>query len=286
MSMTALAVACLTGLGLVLLVDGLTRPASHSLGIAPGRLPALLAGAVTGLLAGVGVWLLTGWPVLTLAAVAGGFLAPRAWFSRGDVQAQAARSEAVAELAASLRDAVRGGLGVTEALGGLAAWGPPALRHQLSELAAEASVLGLPDALGNFARRLGDPLADLLATTLALNHRLGGRNLAEVLDDLAAAIRAEAQTLREMRARQAQQRLSARLVAAAPFVILLLIRQTNPDYLTPFASVIGQGVLALAVLLVVAGYAAMVALARPPAGTRLLPPGSGTAGSATPGGAR
>jgi Flp pilus assembly protein TadB len=273
MTRTALAVACLTGLGLVLLVDGLTRPATRPLGIEPGRLGVLLAGAVTGLLGGVGVWLLTGWPVLTLAAIIGGFLLPGAWFSRGDVQAQAARSEAVAELAASLRDAVRGGLGVTDALNGLAAWGPPALRRELGELAAEATVLGLPDALGNFARRLGDPLADLLAATLALNHRLGGRNLAEVLDDLAAAIRAEAQTLREMRARQAQQRLSAKLVAAAPFAILLLIRQANPDYLAPFASVIGQGVLALAVLLVVAGYAAMMALARPPAGTRLLPSG-------------
>jgi Flp pilus assembly protein TadB len=281
--MTALLFACLTGLGLVLLVDGLIRPATRPLGIQPGLLPALLAGAVAGLLAGVGTWLLTGWPVLTLAAIAGGFLLPRAWFSRGDGRVQAARSEAVAELAASLRDAVRGGLGVTEALGGLAAWGPPALRREFSELAAEASVLGLPEALGNFARRLGDPLADLLATTLALNHRLGGRNLAEVLDDLSEAIRAEAQTLREMRARQAQQRLSAKLVAAGPFAILLLLRQTNPDYLTPFRSIIGQGVLALAVLLVVAGYAVMVALARPPAGTRLLP--SGTA-STTPGGER
>ena len=283
--MTALLFACLTGLGLVLLVEGLTRPVTRPLGIARSWLPALLAGTVAGLLGGVGVWLLTGWPVLTLAAAIGGFLAPRAWFARGDVGAQAARSEAVAELAASLRDAVRGGLGVTEALGGLAQWGPPALRRELGELAAEAGVLGLPDALGNFAGRLGDPLADLLATTLALNHRLGGRNLAEVLDDLAAAIRAEAQTLREMRARQAQQRLSARLVAAAPFVILLLLRQANPDYLTPFHTAIGQGVLALAVLLVVAGYAAMVALARPPAGTRLLPPGSGSAGPATWGGA-
>jgi Flp pilus assembly protein TadB len=281
MTMTALLVACLTGPGLVLLVDGLAHPAARRLGVAPGRLPAFVAGVVTGLLGGVGVWLLAGWPVLTLAAGIGGFLLPRAWFSRGDARAQAARSEAVAELAASLRDAVRGGLGVTEALGGLAAWGPPALRSELGELAAEASVLGLPDALGNFARRLGDPLVDLLATTLALNHRLGGRNLAEVLDDLASAIRAEAQTLREMRARQAQQRLSARLVAAAPFAVLVLIRQTNPDYLAPFGSALGQGVLAMAVLLVVAGYAAMVALARPPAGTRLLPPG---AAAATPGG--
>jgi tight adherence protein B len=134
--------------------------------------------------------------------------------------------------------------------------------------------------LEGFARRLADPLADVLAATLALNHRLGGRNLSEVLDDLAGAIHAEAHTLREVRARQAQQRLSARLVAAAaPLVILLAIRQTNPAYLAPFDTPTGQAVLAVALGLIVIGYGAMVRLARPPAGTRLLPthpaPGGG-----------
>ena len=271
--MTAtLAVGGLTGLGLLLIVNGLTRPATRPLA-RPGstRLPRLVAGAAVGLLAGLAAWVLSGWPVLTLAALAGGALLPGAWLSRANVRGQAERSEAVAEVAASLRDAVRGGLGVAEALGGLARWGPPALREELAELAADASVLGLGEALDRFAQRLADPLADLLATTLALNHRLGGRNLSEVLGDLAAAIRAEAQTLQELHARQAQQRLSAKFVAAAPLVILLVIRQTNPDYLTPFHTLTGQGVLALALGLVVAGYAAMLRLARPPAGTRLLP---------------
>ena len=155
-----------------------------------------------------------------------------------------------------------------------AAWpagDPPALRPALGELAADAAAVGLPHALEGFARRLADPLADVLAATLALNHRLGGRNLSEVLDDLAAAIHAEAHTLREVRARQAQQRLSARLVAAAPLVILVAIRQTNPAYLAPFDTPTGQAILALALGLIVAGYGAMVRLARPPAGTRLLP---------------
>jgi Flp pilus assembly protein TadB len=230
-----------------------------------------VAGVAVGLLAAVGVWLMCGWPVLTLAALAGGLLLPRIWMGRAEEAERAGRSEAVAEIAAGLRDAVRGGLGVTDALGGLARWGPPALRPELAELATQAAVVGLPQALDSFARRLADPLADLLAATLALNHRLGGRNLPEVLDDLAAAVRAEAQTLREIRARQAQQRLSARLVAAAPLLILLAIRQTNPAYLTPFDTPLGQGVLGLALLLITTGYLAMVRLARPPAGTRLLP---------------
>jgi tight adherence protein B len=267
---TALTLGAMAGLGLLLLSAGLIRPTPRSSDDRGGP-SLLLAGVVVGLLAGLGAWLLSGWPVLTLAALAGGLLAPRAWAARTLAAQQAARSEAVAEVAAGMRDGVRGGLGVTDALGGLARWGPPALRAELAEVTAQAAMLGLPHALEGFARRVGDPLADLLAATLALNQRLGGRNLADVLDELAAAIRADAHTLREVRARQAQQRLSARLVAAAPVGILLAIRQTNPAYLTPFDTPTGQGVLALALLLIAAGYVAMVRLARPPAGTRLLP---------------
>jgi Flp pilus assembly protein TadB len=267
---TALTLGAVAGLGLLLVYAGLARPATRH-PEDPGSARRLLGGVVVGLLAGVGAWLRSGWPVLTLAAIAAGLLLPRAWTTRTQAAEQAARSEAIAEVAAGLRDGVRGGLGVTDALGGLARFGPPALRGELTEGAAQAAILGLPQALEGFAQRLGDPLTDLLAATLALNHRLGGRNLAEVLDELAAAIRAEAHTLREVRARQAQQRLSARLVAAAPVGILLAIRQTNPTYLAPFNTPLGQGVLALALLLVATGYAAMVRLAKPPTGTRLLP---------------
>jgi tight adherence protein B len=266
---TALTLGAVAGLGLLLITMGLTRPPAISSD--PGRFSQALAGMVVGLVAAVGVWLVCGWPVLTLAALAGGLLLPRVWVRRAETAAQASRTEAVAEVAAGLRDAVRGGLGVTDALGGLARWGPPALRPALGELAADAATRGLPQALEGFARRLGDPLADLLAATLALNHRLGGRQLSQVLDDLAAAIHAEAHTLREVQARQAQQRLSARLVAAAPLAILVAIRQTNPTYLAPFDTPAGQAILAIALGLIVAGYGAMVRLARPPAGTRLLP---------------
>ena len=269
--MQVLVLGTLIGLGLFLLVDALTRPRQPLLvgdlldHAAP--LGAGLAGAVVG-------WLLTGWPVAVVVGAAGGAVLPRSLKAHADAKRRAERSEAIAAVAAALRDAVRGGLGISEAISGQARWGPAALRSELGQLAAQTTMLGLPEALATFARRLGDPLADLLAATLALNARLGGRNLAEVLDALAAAVRAEAHTLREIRARQAQQRLTARIVAAAPVVIVLAVRRTNPAYLTAFSTPTGQAILALAALLVATGYTVMLALTRPPAGTRLVPGGA------------
>ena len=189
----------------------------------------------------------------------------------------ASRSDAIAEVAAGLRDAVRGGLGVTEPW---AAW--PAGAHRRcgrSRLAADAATLGLPHALEGFARRLADPLADVLAATLALNHRLGGRNLSEVLDDLATAIHAEAHTLREVQARQDQQRPRPGWSPPPPWSSWWpSARPTPPTWppsTPPPARPPGAGV-----GLIVAGYGAMVRLACPPAGTRLLP------ANPTPGGGR
>ena len=138
-----LTLGAMAGLGLLLLSTGLTRPAPRPSDDAGGP-SLLLAGVVVGLLAGLGAWLLSGWPVLTLAAMAGGLLLPHAWAARTRAAEQAARTEAVAEVAAGLRDGVRGGLGVTDALGGLARWGPPALRPELAEVTAQAAILGLP----------------------------------------------------------------------------------------------------------------------------------------------
>jgi Flp pilus assembly protein TadB len=270
--MQVLVFGTLIGLGLFLLADTLMRPRQPLL---LGDLLDRAAPLGAGLAGGVVGWLLTGWPVAVAVGAIGGALLPRSLQARLEARRRAERSEALAAVAAGLRDAVRGGLGISEAISGQARWGPPELRAHLGQLAAETTMLGLPEALAGFARRLGDPLADLLAATLALNARLGGRNLADVLDALTTAVRAEAHTLREIRARQAQQRLTARIVAAAPLVIVVAIRRTNPAYLAPFSTPTGQAVLVLAALLVVAGYTMMVALSRPAAGTRLVPKGSG-----------
>jgi tight adherence protein B len=257
--MTALLAALAVGFGLVLAFDGLTRPMSRSIRI-PGRHTApQVAGGALGAMA---AYALTSWPIGALAGAALGATAPRLVAEHRSMAKRIELTDALADAAAGLRDAVRGGLGLSDGISGLAQWGPPLLREHLSLLGADTGRMGLAAAASRFAARLDDPGADLLAVTLAFNDRVGGRQVAEVLDAMAEELAAEARTVRELRARQERQRTSARVVALAPVALLLLLQQVNPDYLAPYDSLTGQSVLGLAAVLIGLGYALMLRIAR------------------------
>lgn len=250
--------AVAVGLGLVVAFDGLTRSRATARPSHTGRLIPIVGGVVgaTAALA------LTGWPVAALAGAVAGVSAPRLLGEHRSASRRIETTDALAEAAAGLRDAVRGGLGINEGLTGLATWGPPRLRDDIATLATESGRLGMGAAARRFAGRLNDPGADLLAATLAFNDRVGGSQVAEVLDAMAEELAAEARTVRELRARQARQRVSARIVALAPAALLLALRQINPGYLDAYDSPAGQMVLGAAAVLIALGYAVMLRIAR------------------------
>jgi tight adherence protein B len=256
---TALPAMLAVGLGLVLAFDGLTRPTSSPPRL-PGRHALLQAAAV--LIGATVAYAVTGWPLAPLAGAALGVAVPRLLTESRSTAKRIELTDALADAAAGLRDAVRGGLGLADGIAGLARWGPPVLRDDLSVLAADMGRTGLSSAAGRFAERLDDPGADLLAVTLSFNDRVGGRQVAEVLDAMAEELAAEAQTIRELRARQERQRTSARIVALAPVALVFVLRQVNPGYLDPYDSLTGQSVLGLAAILIGLGYALMLRIAR------------------------
>lgn len=258
--MDALLVATPFGLGLLFIYDALVRPGvrvdplRRVRDLGPSSL-ASIAGAAVALLA-------TGWPVAAVAGAAVGASVPRSLVRSREDRARSAKREAVAEVSARLRDSIRSGIGLADALGQAAGNAPAAIAPDLKRLVAEARVSGLGQAARAFARRVEDPSAELLASALDLADRLGSRNLTEVLDSLAEATTAQVATIREARARQTRARMSARIVAAVPMLLLLAIRRANPAYLAPFATPGGQAVLAFAFMLIWAGYVAMKRAAR------------------------
>ena len=251
--------AVAVGLGLLLMFEGLVAPRRNG-ARRPPTTPVLQVGAAFG--GAAAAYLLTRWPVLIVVGGVLGAATPRLLSEHRTLEQRLELTEALADAAAGLRDAVRGGLGLSDGMAGLAVYGPPLLREELAVLAADAGRNGVAAAAARFARRLNNPGADLLAATLAFNDRVGGKQVTEVLDAIADELIAEARTLRELRARQARQRASARVVALAPLALLLILRHVNAGYLEPYEAPAGQAVLGLAALLIAAGYALMLRIAR------------------------
>lgn len=226
----------------------------------------LAMGLVIGLLA----QLLLGWPIVSLLLGLFGAFAPFAYYVQRHDRRRAALQGALVEAIAQLRDAIRTGLSVQDGLVGLARTGPEALRPEFATLVREMRLTSGEAALTAMRDRLADPLFDVVAATLILNDRLGGRNVSQVLDRLAYATREELRIQDELRAHQAQTVFSARVVAAMPLFVLIVIRQINPRYLAIFNDWWGQALLALCLVSIVIGYAAMLWITRLPGERRIL----------------
>jgi|FLYL01.1.fsa_nt_gi tight adherence protein B len=211
-----------------------------------------------------------GWPVVTAAAFAVGLVVP-AWYFRERREARrTAIQAALADAIDALRSAVRAGMSVEEGLASLARSGPEVLRPALRELTQDLRLGSFEEAVRRTQERLADPVFDTVAGALVMAHRFGGRNLGTVLEGLSRSVRQTVQVEREVRAQQAKNVLSARIVAALPLVLIAAVRSINPSYLGVFSSPVGQGLLALCLLSVAAGYAVMLWSARLPGNERVL----------------
>jgi tight adherence protein B len=274
--------------GVYLAYEGLTNPRAQDTDAEPFRLRRLeeflvraglrdvtpreflLFSAAAGAVSGVAAQLFLGWGVVSALAAAVGLLGPYAYYMRRHDRRRAAIEAGLVEAIEQLRDAIRTGLSVSEALAGLARTGPEALRAEFGTLGRETRLLGFEGALRSMRDRLADPVFDIVAAALTINDRLGGRQVSQVLDRLAEATRAQLRIQQEVRAQQGRTVLSARIVAAAPLAALVGLRTTNPGYLSVFDSVWGQMVLVVCAACVGFGYVAMLSLTRLPAQRRVL----------------
>jgi len=229
----------------------------------------LFAGAA-GVAAGVLAQVFLGWPLITVLAAVLGAAAPVLYYAERHNRRRAAVQLAMAEAMGQLRDGIRSGLSVQEALLSLARNGPAALRDEFATLVREARLLGFEPALRAMRERLADPVFDVVAAALVLNDRLGGRNVTQVLDRLTQATRAQQLVHQEMRAQQSRNVLSARIIACVPLVVLIIIRWISPEYLDLFDGWWGQLLLVGCLISIAIGYLTMRWMAHLPAEERVL----------------
>jgi Flp pilus assembly protein TadB len=250
-----------------------TRAAGHRLeaGVRRWRTSGGQRRAGLGLAVGLGVLAATRW--LAVAAALG--VLAGCWsrlFGGGRTERAAmARLEALAGWTESLRDLTAAGIALPEALPASAAGAAPAIRSELAGLAERlAGREPLHDALLALAGDLDDPAADLVVAALVLNARAQGRALRAVLSALADSVRAELADRRAVEAERRALRRGVRIVVAVTVAMALGLALLNPDYVAPYRTAAGQGVLAGVVAIFALGFGWLAALARMPRPARFL----------------
>lgn len=205
-------------------------------------------------------------PVVTLAAVSfvAGFALPTIIITwRARVRRRSTRV-LWPDVVDHLISAVRSGLALPDGVVALAEVGPPGARDAFREFERDYRTTGnFGLCLDALKSRLADPVADRILETLRMSREVGGTELTTVLRNLSSHLRQEAAIRSEVEGRQSWVVNSARLGAAAPWVILLLLAgrpEAAAAYNTPAgALLIGSG----AVITVVA-YRVMLLVGRLP----------------------
>ncbi len=97
------------------------------------------------------------------------------------------------------------------------------------------------------------PELSFVAVALDVQHKSGG-SLAPVLESATESVEGELKLLRSLRVQTAQAKLSASIVTIMPFILVALFSLMSPGFLSPFfASPLGMGLLALALVMQMSG---------------------------------
>jgi tight adherence protein B len=239
----------------------------------PGTSVATLTAASAGLALGgaAAMLLVTAVPaVALLSGVAAGAL-PFAVLARRAERRRRASAAAWPEAIDSLVSAVRAGLPLPEAVADLSRRGPEPLRLAFAGFEADYRALGaFGPALDALALRLADPVADRVVACLQVAREVGGTDLGRVLASLAALVRDDGRTRREIEARQSWTVSAAKVAVAAPWLTLALLC-LRPEAVRAYSSSEGAVLLVGAAAMSLVAYALMTRIARLPPEPRLRP---------------
>lgn len=223
---------------------------------------------VVALIAGlaVGFVMLALVPVVVLASAAGlaasalPFLA-LSWRARSRLRQHRALWPDVVD---HLVSAVRAGVSLSDGLEALADTGPGTTRAAFAQFGRDyESTANFGLCLDRVKARLADPVADRILETLRMAREVGGTELVAVLRSLSDSLRREAAIRSEVEARQSWVVNAARLGAAAPWIVLLLLAG-RPEAATAYNSAGGAALIAVGIVVTVVAYRVMLAIGRLP----------------------
>jgi tight adherence protein B len=195
--------------------------------------------------AAVVIGAITRWPMAALLVGIAGFMAPSLLGGESRRQAQLARVEAMAAWAEMLRDTMAGSGGLEQSIIATAGVAPTPIRPEVLRLAARLERERLAPSLRVFADEIDDSSGDLVVAALILAADKSPKRLGDLLGRLATSARAEITMRMRIEAGRSRTRTSVKVVTVATSVFALFLLLFNRDYLHPYDSLAGQGVLAV-----------------------------------------
>ena len=208
--------------------------------------------------------------VMLIAAVSGGW-APIGWLRARGRKRRVAHRDVWPEAIALLTSGVRAGISLPEVVASLADRGPETLQPYFHRYRATyRSSTSFEVALEALADDLADPIADRIVSALKLADRVGGTDLVRVLRALSDFVREDLRVRREVEARWSWTVTAARLAAAAPWLVLVVM-SSRPEAAAAYDSGNGMILVAGGAVATLLGYRMMLRAARLPEEKRWRP---------------
>ena len=129
-------------------------------------------------------------------------------------------------------NAMRAGNSLLQALDLAGREMPDPIGNELKRTLREINLgLSVDDALQRLVVRIPSADLDLVVTAVIIQRQVGG-DLAGILDNIATTIRQRQQMKAQVRTLTAQGRLSGMVIAGLPFLLLVILRAMNPEYVS------------------------------------------------------
>lgn len=243
-------------LGLLVILIGIFPSQDDPAGRPPGRLqrtwnrrrdiitPRVLIAAGIGLVVGIVLWLISGWPITILVGPALAIVLPLLVGSKSDTE-DIDKLQALEIYTRNLAGIIGGaGTGLEVALPASVRTAPPAIQPAIERLAARlTSRWTIEDALRGLATDLNDATGDLIVAHLQLAAKERGPGLTKALQDLADDVFDEVKARRQVLADRAKPQQTIRLITIiviGMFVGLPLLGGSSffAFYGTPFGQIV------------------------------------------------
>jgi tight adherence protein B len=201
---------------------------------------------------------------LSITAGLGAVTLPALIVSRRALARRRAHRTVWPDVVDHLISGVRSGLALPDSVSNLAHSGPPETREAFAGFEHEYRATGnFTHCVEQLKGALADPIADRILETLRMAREVGGSDLTLVLRSLASWLRQDAAIRQEVESRQSWILSAARLGAAAPWIILILLT-TRPEAARAYNTPTGMAVVLGGLVVSVLAYRIMIAFGRLP----------------------